>query len=80
MEVGGFQVSSGEGWQNVTGIAANGDFTVKECQGEDLTIAEGETKLLITGTLTSKDIEAINAAKNQITHLYIMAGADEEST
>ena len=75
--VGGFQVSSGEGWQNVTGIATNGDFTVKECQGGDLTIDNGETKLLITGTLTSKDIETINAAKNQITHLYIMAGAKD---
>ena len=79
VDVGGFQVSSGEGWQDVTGIAANGDFTVKECQSGDLTINEGETKLLITGTLTSKDIETINAAKNQITHLYIMAKADEES-
>ena len=79
--VEGFQVSSGEGWQDVTATSTeDGTWIIKNCQGEDLTIAEGETKLLITGTLTSKDIEAINAAKNQITHLYIMAGADEEST
>lgn len=75
--VGGFEVSSGEGWQDVTGIAAKGDFTVKECQGGDLTIAEGETKLLITGTLTSDDMTTISNAKNQITHLYIMAGAKD---
>lgn len=68
---------SGEDWKDVTGTAAKGDFIVKECQGEDLTIDNDETKLLITGTLTSTDIETINNAKNQITHLYVTATAEE---
>ena len=76
--VEGFQVSSGEGWQDVTATSTeDGTWIIKNCQGGDLTIAEGETKLLITGTLTSEDMTAISNAKNQITHLYIMAKAKD---
>lgn len=69
---------SGEGWKDVTGTAAIDDtFEQIACNGTDnITIPDDATKLLITGTLTSTDIEAINNAKDQITHLYVTATAD----
>ena len=70
---------SGEDWKNVTGTAAIDDtFTQIDCDGTDnITIPDNADKLLITGTLTSKDISAINSANDQITHLYVTATAEE---
>ena len=70
---------SGEDWQNVTGTAAiDESFQEIACNGTDnITIPDEATKLLITGTLTSKDISAINSANDQITHLYVTATAEE---
>ena len=70
---------SGEDWQNVTGSAAiDESFQEIACNGTDnITIPDEATKLLITGTLTSNDISAINSANDQITHLYATATAEE---
>lgn len=78
--VGGFEVSSGEGWQDVTATSTEDDtWTVRHSDGGDLDLSDigNDAKLLITGTLTSEDMTAISNAKNQITHLYIMAKAKD---
>lgn len=79
VKVESFEVSSDEGWQDVTGIAAiDNTFTQIDCDGTTtITIPDNADKLLITGTLTSKDISAINSANDQITHLYVTATAEE---
>ena len=59
-------------WQNVTG-------TVTEAEGwnthtgDNIDPSTLTGKVQITGTLTADDMTTINAAKDQITHLYITA-------
>ena len=78
--VEGFQVSSGEGWQDMTATSTEDDtWIVRHSTGDDLDLSDigNDAKLLITGTLTSDDMTTISHAKNQITHLYIMAKAKD---
>ena len=78
--VGGLEVSSGEGWQDMTVTSTEDDtWTVRHSNGGDLDLSGigNDVKLLITGTLTSNDMTTISNAKNQITHLYIMAKAKD---
>ena len=78
--VEGFQVSSGEGWQDMTATSTEDDtWIVRHSTGGDLDLSDigNDAKLLITGTLTSDDMTTISHAKNQITHLYIMAKAKD---
>ncbi len=80
VEVESFDVTSNGDWQDMTVTSTEDDtWTIRNSTGGDLDLSgiDDNVKLLITGTLTSKDIETINAAKNQITHLYIMAGAKD---
>ena len=79
--VGGFQVSSGRDWQDVTATSTKDDtWTIRHSDGGNLNLSDigNNVKLLITGTLTSKDIEAINKAKKQITDLYVTATAEND--
>lgn len=81
--VGGFEVFSGEGWQDMTATSTEDDtWIVRHSTGGDLDLSDigDNVKLLIIGTLAKEDSTAISNAKNQITHLYIIAGVDEEST
>ena len=80
VEVESFDVTSNGDWQDMTVTSTEDDtWTIRNSTDGDLDLSGigDNVKLLITGTLTSKDIETINAAKNQITHLYIMAGAKD---
>ena len=70
---------SGEGWKDVTATSEvviedlpEGIIPIHSNRG-DLDIPADATALLITGTLNSADIQTINEAKDQITHLYITA-------
>lgn len=76
--VSGISITS-QPWEGVTATTTiDNTFTQIDCNGTDITIPADAAKLLITGTLTSKDIEAINKAKKQITHLYITATVEND--
>ena len=77
--VSGISTTS-QDWQSVTTPSQLEEgWTVIHCNGGDLTIPADATnlKLLITGTLTSSDMDIINDAKNRITDLYITATAED---
>ena len=75
--VSGISVSSEE-WKDVTGsVTEDSEWTTHTGGSLDASALTG--KVLITGTLSSADMSAINGAKNQIEELYITATVDNNA-